>query len=89
MASSTGTINDIRVDWFMRFKIERNFFLLPFISQDRADKQHETIGWHTIVQFQALLSTGYGCQYRQRLTRDLIFEAVPYSCVNMAEARDI
>jgi hypothetical protein len=51
----------------MGFKIEGNLFLFAFIGQDRPDKQYETIGRHTIVKFQALLSTGYGCQYRQSI----------------------
>lgn len=64
--SSSGIIADcIRIDWFMRFKIERNFFLFAFVGEDSTNKQHETIGRHAIVQFQALLCAGNGCQHRQ------------------------
>lgn len=44
-----GPRRDVRIDWFVRFEIKRNFLLLAFISQDGTDEKHETIWWNSVV----------------------------------------
>lgn len=53
---------DVRVDGLVRLKIKRNFLFLAFVSEDRADEEHEAVGGHSVVELEPLLGAGDGCQ---------------------------
>ena len=57
-------LKDARVDGLVRLEIERDLLFLSLIGQDRANEQHEAVGWYTIIQFQALLGTSDGREHR-------------------------
>jgi hypothetical protein len=83
------------VDGLERLKSEGELLLLALLVQDSADEDAETVVGDTRVELELLLGRcdgrkdgKTGCQIgptrvTYRLTRDLMFEAVPYSVVSM------
>ena len=45
----------LRVNRFVRLKIERNLLFLALVCQDRTDEQDQTVWRHSRVEFETLL----------------------------------
>ena len=52
-----------RVNGLVGLKVERHLLFLALVGQNRADKEHQTVGRHTVVELEPLLCTRDGCEH--------------------------
>ncbi|GIX66397.1 CPSF A subunit region protein [Babesia caballi] len=83
------------VDWLEGLEVQRDSLFLPVVRDDRSAVEHQPVGRRAIVQLQLCAPSARGRLHllccvevmapstESRFTRDLMFDAVPYSSASI------